>query len=130
MLTDPEQPDHYESSGGDASLPPTRLSPVRSATSRLYQRDDAVLEFDDATTGDPIRLVGQFTIDFVFQPDPRLSWSFRVREEDLARAHSVETPSQLPWTSTDGSKRLRLLVFRHRHTWGAQPVVEFSGIAE
>lgn len=103
---------------------------MRSATSRLYQRDDAVLEFDDATTGDPIRLVGQFTIDFVFQPDPRLSWSFRVREEDLARAHSVETPSQLPWTSTDGSKRLRLLVIRHRHTWGAQPVVEFSGIAE
>ena len=108
----------------------TRLSPARSATSRLCQLDDAVFEFDDASTGDPVRLVGQFTVDFVFEPDPRLDWSFRVREEDLALAHAAKMPSPLSWTSADASRRLRLLVTRQRTTLGGEPVVEFGGIAE
>ena len=129
MPTDPEWDDHHEP-GGDASSRPTRLGPVRSAASRLCQLDDAALESDQATTGDPVRLVGQFTVDFVFEPDPRLGWSFRVREEDLAQAHAVEMSSSLSWTSADGSKRLRLLVTRQRPTLGDESAVEFSGIAE
>lgn len=69
-------------------------------------------------------------MDFVFEPDPRLSWSFRVREEDLALAYAIKLPSSLSWTSADGSRRLRLLVTRQRTTFGAEPVVEFGGIAE
>lgn len=122
--------DHHEPSVGDTSLQPTRLGPPRSATSRLCHLDDAALELDDATTGDPVRLVGQFTVDFVFEPDPRLSWSFRVREEDLTLAHAVEMPSGLSWMSADGSRRLRLSVLRQRTTLRDGPVVEFGGIAE
>ena len=96
----------------------------------MYELDDAALEFDGATTGDPVRLVGRFTVDFVFEPDPRLSWSFRVREEDLALAYAVPMPSRLSWMPADGSERLRLLATGQRLTLGAESVVEFSGIAE
>jgi len=96
----------------------------------LCHLDDAALEFGHATTGDLARLGGRFTVDLVFEPDPRLSWSFRVREEDLASAHAVETSSRLTWTSADGSKRLRLLITRQRTTLRDETVVEFGGIAE
>ena len=96
----------------------------------MCELDDTTLEFTRAVTGDVLPLAGHFRVDFSFEPDPRLSWRFQVREDDLARAHAADMPCRLSWDTTDGSQRLGLLAIGQKDTLRGHPSVEFSGIVE
>ena len=107
------------------SGPPHCLGPPRAVAGRVIASTDAKIEHESGS------VPGELGIDFAFEPNPRLTWQFCIRDDAPAAAQTGVNPGDLVWTPIDADLSLPLRVVTRRHSFGGQRQgPELSGIVD